>query len=108
MFYPSSNLGTATVFFVKQFIEHLTVVDRRVGHRIASDQLVFLVDVDVVLVAVVALAVLLGSAGIEIILALLVRLRFPFLRLYSVCSTRILNIRTGSQGLRPAWLLRGF
>jgi len=69
--------GATTVLLVEQFVEHLAVVDRRIGHRITPDQLVFLVDVDVILVAVVALAMLLGPAGIEVFLAFLVRLVFP-------------------------------
>ena len=70
--------GTPTVLFVEQFIEYPAVEDCRVGYRMASDPLVFLVDVEVVLVTVMALAVFLGPAGIKILLALLVQLCFPF------------------------------
>jgi len=82
--------GTPTVLFVEQFIEYPAVEDCRVGYRMASDPLVFLVDVEVVLVTVMALAVFLGPAGIKILLALLVQLCFPFFGHLALLDVRVL------------------
>lgn len=69
-----------TVFFVQQGIEHLAIADAGVDHRIATDLLVFPVDVHVVLAAVVALPILPGPAGILVLLALHVRFVAPAFR----------------------------
>src|SRR4249920_3795492 len=50
-------------------VERLAVVDRRIGHLVAPDQLVLGVRIHVVLVAKEALAVLLRPAGVAVLLA---------------------------------------
>lgn len=52
-------------------------MDVGIGYRIAPDQFVFLVDVDVVSMAIIAFSVLLSLARIFILLALHVRLVVP-------------------------------
>src|SRR5262249_17010435 len=55
---------------VQELVELLAAVNRGVRRGIAADQLVLAVDVNVVLVAVVALAVLLRPPGIPVLLRL--------------------------------------
>src|SRR5207342_3206640 len=50
-------------------VERLAVVDRRIGHLVAPDQLVLGVRIHVVLVAKEALALLLRPAGVAVLLA---------------------------------------
>src|SRR5262245_42263569 len=53
----------------QELFERLAVVHRRIGDLVAPDQLVLGVRIHVVLVAKEALAVLLGPAGVAILLA---------------------------------------
>src|SRR5262245_23594090 len=69
----------AGVGLVQHLIELLAVVHRGVGPGPAADQLVLAVDADVVLVAVEALAVLLGPARILVLLCSPGRLFLPAL-----------------------------
>ncbi len=70
----------ATVFFVQDVIKNLAVMDSSIGDCVATDQLVLFVDVDVVIVAIVARAMFLGPTGIQILLALHVGLLVPVFR----------------------------
>lgn len=54
----------------EQSIEHLRVMDLRRGDRVAADQLVLVIYADMVLVAVVGFAVLLGPTRIGVFLTL--------------------------------------
>ena len=80
---------------IQDIVENLTVVRRRVAHLIAPHQLVPTVHVDMVLVAVMAPAVLLGPPRIDILLAPLCRLILPAFRrlasLYPAFSLRLLR-----------------
>ncbi len=69
--------GAVAILLVQHLVEDLAVVHAGIRDRIAPDQLVLFVDVDVVLVAVVALAVLLGPACILVLLPLHVGLVVP-------------------------------
>src|SRR3974390_352001 len=68
------------VGLVQKSIELLAVMHTRVGHVVLPDQLVLGIRVDVVLVAVEALAVLLGPARVLVFLPVLSRLLLPRLR----------------------------
>ena len=57
----------------KQLIKHLAVMHRRVRHPVAPYQFVSTIDADVILVAIVALAVLLRPARLRVLLATLGR-----------------------------------
>src|SRR5437762_13166938 len=61
-------------------IERLAVVDRRIGHLVAPDQLVFGVRIHVVLVSKKALAVLLRPARVAVLLAQFGGLLLPLRR----------------------------
>lgn len=50
----------------KELLEHVAVVQGRIGHGIAANQLVLHIHRDVVLVAVIRLAVLLGPARVRV------------------------------------------
>src|SRR6201989_746183 len=65
------------VVLVQKSIELLAVMHTRVGHVVLPDQLVLGVRIHVVLVAVEALAVLLGPARILVFLAVLRRVLLP-------------------------------
>src|ERR1700683_4741070 len=65
---------------VQKSMEFPAVMQTRVGHVILSDQLVLGIRIHVVLVAVEALAVLLGPARILVFLPVLRRLLLPRLR----------------------------
>src|ERR1700729_916407 len=62
---------------VQKSIELLAVMHTRVGHLVATDQLVLGIRIHVVLVAVEALAVLLGPARILVFLPILGRVVLP-------------------------------
>ena len=81
--------GAAAVLVVQDLIEHLAVV----GDRVAPDQLVLLVDIDVILIAVVALAVLLGPARVLVFLPLHVRLVVPGVRRLAFLDLLVLVAR---------------
>src|SRR5580700_9680673 len=68
------------VGLVQKSIEFLAVMHARVGHVILPDQLVLGVRIHVVLVAVEALAVLLGPARVLVFLPVLRRVLLPRLR----------------------------
>ena len=61
------------VAVVEQLLEHLAVVDRRVGHLVVADELMFSIDVDVVLVSEVRHLVLFRPTGVRVFLYSLVR-----------------------------------
>lgn len=82
------------VFFIQQLIKDLAVVHTGVCDTVAPDQLVFLVDVDVVVVTVVALAVLLGPACILIFLSLHVGYVVPAFRCLAFLNLLVLVPRT--------------
>src|SRR5580692_13071523 len=65
---------------VQKSIEFLAVMHTRVGHVVLPDQLVLGVRIDVVLVAVKALAVLLAPARIFVFLSVFRRVLLPCLR----------------------------
>ncbi len=60
--------ATAGVGFIQQLIKHLAVVNRCVGHGVVSDELVFHVYVNMILVTIVGNASLLRPARIHILL----------------------------------------
>src|ERR1700687_2794363 len=68
------------VGLVQKSIEFLAVMHTRVGHVILPDQLVLGIRIHVVLVAVEALAVLLGPARVFVLLPVLRRVLLPRLR----------------------------
>src|SRR6516165_1595840 len=68
------------VGLVQKSIEFLAVMHTRVGHIILPDQLVLGIRIHVVLVAVEALAVLLGPARVLVFLPVLRRVLLPRLR----------------------------
>src|ERR1700745_2772911 len=68
------------VGFVQKSIEFLAVMHTRIGHVVLPDQLVLGIRIHVVLVAVEALAVLLGPAGILVLLPVFRRVLLPRLR----------------------------
>src|SRR5580700_9384161 len=65
---------------VQKSIEFLAVMHTRVGHVVLPDQLVFGIRIHVVLVAVEALAMLLGPARILVFLPVFRRALLPRLR----------------------------
>ena len=75
------------ITLVQEPIQLLAVVNCRVAHRIAPDQLVLGIRIHVVLVAVKALAVLLRPAGILVLLPVLGWLLLPICddRRYRIC-----------------------
>ena len=75
---------------IQDIVENLTVVRRRVAHLIAPHQLVPTVHVDMVLVAVMAPAVLLGPPRLDILLAPLCRLILPAFRRLARLYPRVL------------------
>ncbi len=75
---------------IQDIVENLTVVRRRVAHLIAPHQLVPTVHVDMVLVAVMAPAVLLGPPRLDILLAPLCRLILPAFRRLASLYPRVL------------------
>jgi hypothetical protein len=56
----------AAVLLVKEFVENLAVMHAGIGDRIAPDQFVFFIEIDVVLVVVTALTAFLGPTGVLI------------------------------------------
>jgi len=61
------------VAVVEQFLEHLAVMDRRIGHLVVADELMFSIDVDVVLVTEIRNLVLLRPTGVRVFLYSLFR-----------------------------------
>src|ERR1700719_3955284 len=68
------------VGLVQKSIEFLAVMHTRVGHVVLPDQLVLGIRIHVVLVAVEALAVLLGPARVLVFLSVFRRVLLPRLR----------------------------
>ncbi len=82
---PHLRAGVARV---QQLLEHLAIVHRRIRHLIGTDQLVPMINAEMVLVAVAALAMLLRPAGLRILLA---ALRFRLLlRRLAALDARVL------------------
>src|SRR5450830_2141492 len=67
------------VGLVQKFIKFMAVMHARVGHLVVTDQLVLGIRIHVVLVAVEALAVLLGPARILVFLPVFRGVLLPFL-----------------------------
>src|ERR1700716_2985551 len=78
------------VALVQEPIQLLAVVDRRIGHLVAPDQLVLGIRIHVVLVPEKTLAVLLRPARVAILLAQFGRLVVPRLRYPSGLHRRVL------------------
>src|ERR1700694_3838920 len=76
--------------FVQEPIQLLAVVDRRIGHLVAPDQLVLGIRIHVVLVPEKTLAVLLRPARVVILLAQFGRLVVPRLRYPSALHRLVL------------------
>src|SRR6202162_406163 len=68
------------VGLVQKSIEFLAIMHTRVGHVVLPDQLVLGIRIHVVLIAVEALAVLLGPARVFVFLPVLRRVLLPRLR----------------------------
>ena len=80
----------SSVVRIQDVLHDLAVVHRRVGHLITPHQLVAAVHIHMVLVAVMALAVLLGPPRVRILLATLGRLLLPALRRLAILDPRVL------------------
>src|SRR5215470_17474478 len=88
------------VGLVQKPIEFLAVMHTRVGHVILPDQLVLGIRIHVVLVAVKALAMLLGPARILVFLSVLRRLLLPILRRLATLDRLVLLARVALSGHR--------
>jgi hypothetical protein len=85
---------------VQEPIQLLAVVDCRIAHLVAPDQLVLGIRIHVVLVAVKALAVLLCPACILVLLSVLRRLLLPILRRLTTLDRLVLLARVALSGHR--------
>ncbi len=79
---------STTFIFIQKSLKDLTVVDRGRRDLIGTNQFMFHVHVDVILVAVVVLAILLGPASIGILLPLL--MLAPILRNVALLNSLVL------------------
>src|ERR1700674_4884098 len=93
------HLATGVVS-IQNVVELLAVVRRGVGGSPLADDLVQLVHADVVLVAVEALATLLGPARILVLLGVLGRFLLPLLRRLSGLDAIVLVLRVALLGRR--------
>jgi len=75
-------------------------MDCRIAHLVAPDQLVLGIRIHVVLVAIKALAVLLGPACILVLLSILRRLLLPILRRLAALDRLVLLTRVALSGHR--------
>src|SRR5512143_22121 len=64
------HISTA-VILIQKILKDLTVMNRRGRHLITANQFMFHIHIDMILITVVVLAILLGPAGIRILLPLL-------------------------------------
>src|SRR5262245_41676161 len=85
---------------VQEPIQLLAVVDCRIAHLVAPDQLVLGIRIHVVLVAVKALAVLLCPARILVLLSVLRRLLLPILSRLATLDRLVLLARVALSGHR--------
>src|ERR1700687_5784550 len=97
------------VGLVQKSIEFLAVMHTRVGHVVLPDQLVLGIRIHVVLVAVEALAVLLGPARVLVFLPVFRRILLPRLRRLAAAftssfSSRLLRcLGTGTMVASTIW-----
>src|SRR5450755_965988 len=89
------------VALIQKLIEFPAVMHARVGHLVATDQLVLGIRIHVVLVTVEALAVLLGPARILIFLPVFRRVLLPCLRCLASLHGVILAAAITLPGNRP-------